>query len=292
MPQILNSLRSVRENGKGQWVASCPAHADSSPSLSIKLNGSGNVLLHCFAGCSIEQILEALGLTIRDLFEGDFSRGYSVNHHPIKSFKPLASKAKTCTCLAVPSKIEATFIKRSKALDRVPKALQGRGFTLEDCKALQVVNENGDALFPIYSPDGVMVNTKRRFANPIGESRYMYEVKGRGTPAWVSPNLLEANELLMIEGELNGMACWLVRPDLGVMGVAGTSGCLWLEALKNETVYVYADGDAPGQKARGLWAKTAYENGASKVYMLEAWEMDACDVLGKLGREALKEKLL
>jgi hypothetical protein len=50
----------------GQWMASCPAHADQKYSLSIA-NKNGKVLVHCFAGCQAVNILKALSLTWHDL---------------------------------------------------------------------------------------------------------------------------------------------------------------------------------------------------------------------------------
>jgi Protein of unknown function (DUF3631) len=62
--QRLNAKRS----GEG-WKAKCPgAHNDRVPSLSIKEGSDGRVLLHCHAGCSIDDILRAIGLARRDLF--------------------------------------------------------------------------------------------------------------------------------------------------------------------------------------------------------------------------------
>lgn len=43
-------------------------HADRTPSLSIRVGEQGQVLLKCFAGCSLEHIVEAMGLTLVDLF--------------------------------------------------------------------------------------------------------------------------------------------------------------------------------------------------------------------------------
>ena len=43
------------------YKARCPCHDDKNPSLSVKMNG--RLLLHCFAGCSYERIVAALGLT-------------------------------------------------------------------------------------------------------------------------------------------------------------------------------------------------------------------------------------
>lgn len=52
-----------------EWVAQCPVHADSHPSLVIRRNAEGQVWLKCWAGCEKERILEALGLEWRDLWE-------------------------------------------------------------------------------------------------------------------------------------------------------------------------------------------------------------------------------
>src|SRR5947209_18684890 len=67
LDRVLAQLKGVRTSLHG-WRACCPAHADSEPSLSIGLGEQGQVLLKCFAGCSLERIVEAMGLTIPDLF--------------------------------------------------------------------------------------------------------------------------------------------------------------------------------------------------------------------------------
>jgi hypothetical protein len=56
----------ARPSGSG-WVARCPAHADGSPSLSIR-ERDGKILLHCFAGCHVEDVCTAMGVRVRDLF--------------------------------------------------------------------------------------------------------------------------------------------------------------------------------------------------------------------------------
>jgi hypothetical protein len=66
---ILARLRGVRHSGGG-WQARCPAHADHSPSLSIREGSDRRVLLHCFAGCSVESVCDALRIRVSDLFSG------------------------------------------------------------------------------------------------------------------------------------------------------------------------------------------------------------------------------
>jgi len=66
--QLLSSLLKVRKVGIGRWIACCPAHNDSKPSLAIRETDDGRVLLHCFAGCSANEIVSALGIEMADLF--------------------------------------------------------------------------------------------------------------------------------------------------------------------------------------------------------------------------------
>ncbi len=66
--KLLNRLQSVREVGADQWVACCPAHEDATPSCSIRQSDDGMLLLHCFAGCETEAILDAVGLSFSDLY--------------------------------------------------------------------------------------------------------------------------------------------------------------------------------------------------------------------------------
>lgn len=71
LEQVLDLLPSVRKSGRG-WIAKCSAHQDRSPSLSIR-EKDGSIWLHCFAGCPVSAICEALGIEIRDLFSNTLS---------------------------------------------------------------------------------------------------------------------------------------------------------------------------------------------------------------------------
>ena len=65
---LIERLHGVRNTGHGRWLARCPAHADRSPSLSVRELDDGRVLLHDFGGCDVESILGAVGLQFADLF--------------------------------------------------------------------------------------------------------------------------------------------------------------------------------------------------------------------------------
>jgi hypothetical protein len=50
-------------NGKkvgNSWIARCPAHDDREPSLSISVGVGGEVLVHCHAGCTQDEVISEL----------------------------------------------------------------------------------------------------------------------------------------------------------------------------------------------------------------------------------------
>ncbi len=70
---VLERLQGLRRSGQG-WSARCPSHSDRVPSLSVKEGGAGRVLLTCHAGCSVGEVVQALGLELTELFPRDTRR--------------------------------------------------------------------------------------------------------------------------------------------------------------------------------------------------------------------------
>jgi len=71
LERVLTLIPSHKKHGD-HYKASCPcpAHAngDKNPSLTIKEGSEGSVLLHCFAGCTVDDIVTSIGLKKADLF--------------------------------------------------------------------------------------------------------------------------------------------------------------------------------------------------------------------------------
>ena len=72
---LTNFIDALRQHGRdpietnpGEWMARCPAHDDSTPSLSITRSDDGRVLAHCFAGCENAEVLKTLGLSPQAMF--------------------------------------------------------------------------------------------------------------------------------------------------------------------------------------------------------------------------------
>lgn len=87
---LLSRLDGVRRTGAGRWIAKCPAHDDRAPSLSvttISKIGDGRILVRCFAECSIESVLDAIGLTFKDILPPKRSGHYIARER--RPFDPL-----------------------------------------------------------------------------------------------------------------------------------------------------------------------------------------------------------
>jgi len=109
--RITDALRAhgsiVTDDGQRKAQAQCPAHNDNKPSLSISPRDDGKgVVICCHASCSHIDVLDALGLKQRDLFDDPRMRdadrndvtyvyfgGRKVHRKPDKSFPQSGNKA-------------------------------------------------------------------------------------------------------------------------------------------------------------------------------------------------------
>ncbi|MGW3072755.1 phage/plasmid primase, P4 family [Kitasatospora sp. NPDC001132] len=66
--QILDSFARTASHDDGGYIALCPAHDDSRPSLRIWRGDDDKVRLTCRAGCTTEAVIKAVGLSWADLF--------------------------------------------------------------------------------------------------------------------------------------------------------------------------------------------------------------------------------
>ena len=279
----------------GKLRCPSPDHEDRTPSAQAYADDRGGHV-HCY-GCGrhwdlVDVLVELRGMTMRHALE-HIGRATDQTAPRRRRTLPPPAPVKTCGSVPLPRHVVDTHHRRAARLDRVPRALEGRGLTHEDCRTLLVAAEGDDAIFPIWGPDGSVLRLKKRLHVPMRSGgRYLYVDVSSGTPAWCSPTVATATLLLVIEGELNGAVAWRARPEIGVIGVAGVNGCIPLEALRDRTVVVYTDGDEVGRRARERWAAAAHEHGATAVLTLDPWpDGDACDVAGGHGIDELRRRL-
>lgn len=88
--EILQRLRVQKHAQPGRDNRCiCPCHADKTGSLMVKLEDDGRILMHCQAGCSVQDVCKAIGVELSDLHERPLVPGMQV--HPAKPRKPKAA---------------------------------------------------------------------------------------------------------------------------------------------------------------------------------------------------------
>lgn len=65
---LISKLDKVKQTGPGRWIACCPARDDKHPSMTIRELDDGRILIHDFGGSTVNEILDAIGLTFSDLY--------------------------------------------------------------------------------------------------------------------------------------------------------------------------------------------------------------------------------
>lgn len=125
---VLERLSNPKPSGRDQWRATCPAHGSGrNHALSIRLEGD-RILIHCFAGCDPEAVLQALGFDgWADLYRG-VERPYSP---PVQEPRPLSPDQ------GQRAKLERLWqsARPLRAGDAVTCYLEGRGLRLETLPA-------------------------------------------------------------------------------------------------------------------------------------------------------------
>lgn len=182
--------------------------------------------------------------------------------------------------------------------------LKKRGLLEAAQSGLLVVKVQHDKFaFGITDPHDQLVTFKSRVLSSKEKPRYMYVILEQGSPAWCSPQLAANEREIWIEGELNGaaLAAVLKGTDIGVQGIAGASAQPHVSHLRGskKVVYIYADPDEAGDKARLKWKELALELNQTVIllprtaFYLSGAEgkTDACDVLGQCGTEELLNRL-
>lgn len=247
--RLLERLVDVRSNDRG-WMARCPGHSDARPSLSVMETTDGRVIINCFAGCRPEQVLDAIGLSFRDLRPPDPSR------------EAWERTELTLSELAAAKGIPERFLERLGLRDSV-NPYDGR-------RQVDI---------PYFNPDGSLIAVKRRTHQSAGRGSFWPK---RTPPAVYGLSLLdmarEAGYLFIVEGESDlWTLVWHNIPALGLPGVR-TAATLELSHLEGvRRVYISEEAGAGGEAFRtGVLARLRelHYRGARRVI---AWPAEAKD---------------
>jgi hypothetical protein len=163
---LLGRLEGVRRTGANSWVARCPAHDDRNPSLSVSVK-EGRVLIHCFAGCSPDAVLGAVGLTWKDLRAPDPWAWRSPVLRP--------SRPKPEPEAPAPEDLErweALWEKAKPGHPLLRRYLRARGLSLEPPPTLRVAFLKGEpAMLARVEGEGGLLGLHLTILEPDGRGR-------------------------------------------------------------------------------------------------------------------------
>jgi putative DNA primase/helicase len=206
----LVELLGAKPRPGGGYMAPCPAHDDSSPSLSIAEGRDGRVLVKCHAGCEWRAIVEAVGLRGCDLFAD-----------PPNGSPPKHATAASVPRRSLPEPLKLEALARDKALP------------VEFLRALGLEDGPRGVRIPYRDEHGGVVRWRLRMALVAKEgSRWE---RGNGTIPYGRERYADAIErdfLILVEGESDTLTLWYHRfPALGIPGADATS-CLAIEDVR------------------------------------------------------------
>ena len=192
---FLDRLQGVIPKGDG-WMATCPAHEDSTRSLSIDVADDRRILLKCFAGCSAESVVQGVGLRLADLFAPDTRR-------------PPAGPSRTTGGLTLGA---------YAAAKRLPVVfLQHLGLSDTTYTGKAAVR------IPYFGTDGTTVKATQyrlRLEKGADDVRFRWTKGDHPTHYGLSrlDDARKAGEITIVEGTSDAQTCWL--HDIPALGLS------------------------------------------------------------------------
>ncbi|MCL2412256.1 MAG: hypothetical protein FWC97_11510 [Treponema sp.] len=235
----INMLQNVKPGtSRNQFTAKCPAHDDKNNSLSVRLE-EDKTLLYCFAGCTTESIVAALGLSMSSLFNGDTEEW---------------AKSQRAQERQITRKLKALKRKEEHAAKKAARPEAEVSVSTPKPKKIRTLN------YRYLNADGSLAYRKERyeydngsksfcFFNPEGEKRL-------GTIPRVLYNLpavLKAEDretVYIVEGEKAADA--IISAGRIATTLDGGANSPWhpqyAEFLKGKSIFLIPDIDEAGQK--------------------------------------------
>ncbi len=257
---VLDRLDRVKRNG-ARWSARCPAHPDKTPSLSIGTGDDGRVLLTCWAGCTVDDIVVSLGLDVRDLFPPRSSWGARSGPYRPPAPRPATSRppAPTGPPTPVAEPVESSRWALPWAGELLAAWCRRRGFdpgvVIPTLELAVVVDRKGGyrVRFP-FRYCGRLVHWSDR-AIGSGKPKWLARAGAVPIPYRFDEALDVAHDrgaVMITEGPTDVAGLLTVAPDAPVLGVTGSAAWKprWGRALDGLDVHVIVDRDAAGEKLR------------------------------------------
>jgi hypothetical protein len=237
LTRFLKMQRDVQPCGAG-FAFRCPAHDDNHRSGTARDGDDGRVLIHCHAGCEVEEICTASGLKLRDLFPG----GGTINT-PASSATAQQSALAGCRLAdyVAAKKLSAHF-------------LVGVG--------VSEIHFGGRPALRIPYRDEAGQEVAVRFRTGLtGDDRFRWRSGAKPTlyGLWRLAAARTAGYVVIVEGESDAQTMWSYNvPALGLPGAGGWRDDRDARALEGiPTIYVVIEPDRGGETVMEWLEKSA-----------------------------------
>ena len=203
--KVLERLEGI-EKQNGFYRAFCPAHDDNNtPNLDLKEGGDGRALLICRVGCENEDVVAALGLEMRDLFEQGNDQRKKFTSYPPKT---------TAT-------VQPCNLDNYAASKRLPvEFLKGLGLSDRNYQGEPAVR------IPYFDESGKEIAVRFRIAlekSDEGDDRFRWRTgsKAQLYGLWRLEGIKKAGYVVLVEGESDTQTLWYHKiPALGIPGAS------------------------------------------------------------------------
>lgn len=239
----------------------CPAHHDKNPSMSARLCPDGRILLYCFSGCAVKDIVASLGLEMLDLMPDDLGTRRKATPRP----------AKVDTPLVLPSDLSVGTGEDRRQLAQL------RNLNVE---AVQIAVDRGLIRFGTYKGarcwfilDGTMVNVQARQldGNKFGDLKALTLRNSKASWPIGIKAVLPHQSIALVEGGPDLLAALtlaraekvdhLVAP-VAMLGASHNIPDNALPFFKGKRVRIFPHLDDAGRKAAVVWERQLCHAGA------------------------------
>lgn len=254
LDQFLERFSDSREEGDG-WVAVCPGHGDSHPSLRVAVGNRGQVLLKCRAGCETADVLKAMNLTFGDLANID-TEGVAVR--ATSEDVPASDDEVTALTARLEQYGNALRLDGPEPYQYMEARF---GLTQDDADRLGLgrADDLGGGprlVVPFRDKDGVPRGYQARAIQPDATVRWLGAKSPQGASwskvAWF-PGSAEWAEVIVTEGPGDALtACGVGYDSIAVRGAALASNQTVIDTIVewvgDRPVVVFGDSDDSGRK--------------------------------------------
>lgn len=241
---ILNKLKSVKAGANG-WTALCPAHGDTRSSLSVAEGDDGRILVHCFAGCTVDEIAKALNVKVADFFAGARRKN--------RKSETLEASAEHTEGLSL-----AEYAKAKHLPVEFLRGIGVKEIFLQGIKAIGI---------PYTRQDGteaalrfrLSMDQERRFRWRTGSKPVLYGL-------WDLDSAKKVRYVCVVEGESDAQTLWYNK--FAALGLPGAS--IWREEWAEifdgfERIYVVIEPDRGGETVLSWLRRSKIRH---KVYLV------------------------